>query len=211
MEIKNPLILSLLISPVLSAATILDSGSIEMVNFNANDTSLGVVATSTFNLAPADIQKLSLELNFIGIDAGLEVFVNGASLFSTGFDVSQHRPANTGFEENINDPFNLNGNTNGIPRLTVTADNTGTSFSGSEFLNSTAPITYTPTFTVANFQSLLVSGANTIQIANLNNFQGAALVGDYEVATVHPETVPEPTSIALLGLGGLVLVTRRKR
>jgi|GEM_PF-4437252 len=61
--------------------------------------------------------------------------------------------------------------------------------------------------TLANLQTLNPDLVSFDQIEI--NFQGSGALGDITLGTF--VTIPEPTSVALLGLGGLTLIGRRKR
>ena len=52
-----------------------------------------------------------------------------------------------------------------------------------------------------------VSGVTTIKISNIENFGDANYVG---LSEIRFEVVPEPGSLALLGLGGLLIARRRR-
>jgi len=203
------LIVVALLSVSLQAATVvLDSNSFFSDNQSAPGIPGGVIATSTFNLNAADIPNVSFESNFTFLDAGVEVIVNGVSLFSTGADVSNFRPSGTAFVEDLFNPFDRNGNVNNIPRLTVSSDATGTSFVGSTTTTASTATPLTPNFAVANFTSLLQSGSNTIEILNLNSFGGNGLGGSFEVCL---DSVPEPSSLVFLAVGFLGVLGSRKR
>ena len=194
----------------LHADTILDTNS-----FAGMEASGGgfVVATSNFSVASADIPSITFDANFSQIDAGIEILVNGMSFFDTGDDVSNFGPqvfqVTAVQPDNID--FSFDPNDNGLPRLTVTSDSTGTVMTGAPFVNSTNVETYLPIFAVADFTSLLQPGENTIQIVNLNSFEGASLTGDYTVTQVMSVAVPEPTALSMLMLGGLIGMVRRRR
>ena len=96
---------------------------------------LGGTAASTapFSLTSADISNIMFEANFDFIDAGIEILVNGVSLFNTGPDVSQFNGASsTVFTQtgatNLGVPFEERFDLQ--PRLTVSSDSDGTIFSG---------------------------------------------------------------------------------
>jgi hypothetical protein len=203
------LALALMVSPT-RADTVLDFDS-----FSAMEPSGGgfVVATSNFSVAEADIPSITFDANFSLIDAGIEILVNGTALFNTGDDVSNFGPqvfqVTPVQPDNID--FSFNPNDNGLPRMTVASDSTGTVLTGAPFVNSTAVENYVPLFAIADFSSLLQPGDNTIEIVNLNNFEGASLAGDYAVTQVMTVAVPEPTVISVLMLGGLVCSVRRRR
>ena len=76
-------------------------------------------------------------------------------------------------------------------------------------VNSTETVEYIPLFGVADFNKLLQPGKNTIEIVNLNSFQGATLGGDYTVKLV--AAVPEPSATSLCLVTGLFWIKRRRR
>ena len=192
----------------LHANTILDIDS-----FSRMEPSGGgfVAATSQFSLASGDIPDVIFEANFSVIDAGIQINVNGSTLFTTGDDVSNFGPQvfqSTAVQpDNID--FSFTPNDNGLPRLTVRSDATGSEFRGAPFVASTSIEDFVPLFTVNDFTNLLQTGDNVIEIVNLNSFQGANLVGDFTVSL--PAAVPEPSAIILVLAGGLGLATRRRR
>ena len=169
------------------------------------------VATSNFSLTSAEISDATFEANFTLIDAGVEIIVNGISLFTTGDDASNFGPQvfmpTSVQPDNID--FSFSPNDNGFPRMTVVSDSSGTNLTGAPFVNSTGVVDYIPLFTVADFTSLLQAGENTITIVNHNSFEGANLVGDYSVKLV--SAVPEPAAVSLCLIGGLCWMTRRRR
>jgi len=202
-----------------SAQTILNPGD-ETVFFDSDGASmLGrfPAGDATFNLTAADIPNVELLADFFLVDAGVDIVINGTSLFPQFDDISQFGPTifpGTGATlggDNIDFPFNTNAN--GLPRLTVSSTSAGTTFSGAIFENSTTTTPLTPNFAVQDFTSLLVPGANTIEIFNLNQVDGAALEGEFVVslAALDPAAVPEPSSISILLLLGTCLVTKRRR
>jgi len=115
----------------LHADTILDTNT-----FSSSQPSGGgfvVATTQNFSLTSAEIADTTFEANFDFIDAGIEILVNGISLFATGDDVSQFNGGNqTVFTQtgavNLGIPFGPTGD--GTPRLTVQSDSTGTQFLG---------------------------------------------------------------------------------
>ena len=202
-------LISIASSLPLSADVCLDSGSFS----RSEPSGTGfVVATSQFSLTSADIPDVTLETNFTVIDAGIEIIVNGVTLYSTGNDVSNFGPqvfVPTAVQpDNID--FSFSPNDNGLPRMTVVSDSSGSDFSGAAFVNSTTTVEYLPLFNVNNFTSLLTTGNNVIEIVNLNGFQGASLVGDYSVK-VASSAIPEPTAFSFCLAGGLFLMSRRRR
>lgn len=176
-------------------------------------------STETFSLTSADISNIMFEANFDFIDAGIEILVNGESLFNTGPDVSQFNGASsTVFTQtgatNLGVPFEERSDLQ--PRLTVSSDSTGTIFSGPDLSlpdNNPAPIiNFTPGFTINDFTSLLQVGENQIQIVNLNAFDGASLGGDFTLTLVAPAaSVPEPTALSLCLIGATCCMLRRRR
>ena len=221
-------------SAQLEADIVVNSGSFDFEMPNANGSGSFDVVTSQFSLTSADIPDVSFSANFFVIDAGIQVLVNGTPLFSTGNDVSQFGPrvfdtglgVMSGEDGNIEDPFGEIGPAGApLPRLTVQSDSTGTSFSG---VATTTPgigpvVSFTPNpsinginngsdfSNISNFSSLLVDGPNTIEIVNLNSYQGASLAGDFTVTLAETTSVPEPTSLlGLLTLIGTMSMRRRR-
>ena len=218
-----PLILSLVLITVLSSNALgqltVDSGTISAMEPSGGGFLAG---TSTFDLAAADIQDLELLANFDIIDAGIDITVNGVSLYPQFQDYSQFSqdvvfldtgvPLNErpGEEGNIQSPFSPNNNN--LPRLTVESTSDGTEFSGGATTAATSTIPYTPNFVVQDFTSLLVEGQNTIQFFVLNDFQGANLQGDYTVS-LNPvvTSVPEPSATCFAFLAIVTGLLRRDR
>ena len=169
----------------------------------------GGFESSTFTLSALQIADTELFTDFFVIDDGVEIVVNGTSLFLSA-DTSQFGAQDfvpTAVQPNdIADPWTPNSND--LPRLTVLADSTGAAFSGSVDTTTTNIVDYQPEFAVANFNSLLVAGSNTIQFVNHNGSDAARLQGAF---TVTVRSVPEPTSLAVLGAFPLVMALRRRR
>ena len=127
-----------------------------------------------------------------------------------------------GQDGNIQDPFGFRSDPSGDPltRLTVQADSTGTSFSGVAVVDPGSVESFTPDLSgnngsdfsnLSNFSNLLQVGDNTIEIVNLNGFEGADLVGDFTVTLPDTTSVPEPTSLlGLLTLIGTMSMRRRR-
>ena len=218
---QNPsaIILSLFLIIAFSSNTVadivVDTGPVSVMEA-AGGGFLG--GTSIFTLSAADIPDTELLANFNIVDAGVEIRVNGTSLFPLFDDVSQFSPdvvfLDTGVTAgngNIESPFSPNDNQ--LPRLTVNATSAGTTFGGGATVAASSVIDYTPNFTVEDFSSLLVAGENTIEFFVLNSFQGANLQGDYTVSLNPPAaaTVPEPNSTGLAFLSLLTGLSRRRR
>ena len=188
---------------------ILDEGDI------STTTQGGLAGTSTFSVTAAEIPDVELLADFLIVDAGVDIVVNGTSLFPQFVDISQfgNVPVFSGTGETqgggVNQPFTPNEN--GLPRLTVNSTSAGTTFSGATFSDDTQTTTYTPEFTVQNFSSLLIDGTNTITFFNLNDSGPASLQGDFAV-TLHSTAIPEPgmTGLAIVALVSC-LSTRRRR
>ena len=175
----------------------------------------GLAGTSTFSVTAAEIPDVELLADFLIVDSGVDIVVNGTSLFPQFFDISQFGNetvfSGTGETQGggVNQPFTPNDN--GLPRLTVNSTSAGTTFSGATFREDTQTTTYTPEFPVQNFSSLLIDGTNTITFFNLNDNGPASLQGDFAV-TLHSTAIPEPgmTGLAIVALVSC-LSTRRRR
>ena len=198
-------------------------GDFDGPNITTNDPT--VVQTIDFDVA--NVNDIVLEANFFIVDAGIQILVNNQELFATDDDTSQFNM------DNIFDSFLLDGTPapfdnlgfgfvalpGDVPRLTVTSDSSGTAFSGfNQQVNNMglAPtadptaVNYTVSFDVADFSSLLVAdSANTIQILSLNDSDVSRLVGDFSVSGA-VAAVPEPSSSALLVLGTVFCLRRRR-
>ncbi len=184
----------------------LDEGDFDEQMFGAGR---NVVATSTFRLSGPDIPRVGFLFNFDLIDEGLEIIINGQEFFSAP-DI--HQGGDREFEEiagmynDIQNPWNENSNS--LPRLIVEAGADGTDFTGAVTVGANTLETYVPLFDVADLQSVLREGDNTIDFINLNGDAFGRLVGDYQVFLV---AIPEPHSAGLL-LGVLAACgLRRKR
>ena len=192
--------------------TILDAGTVD-VSAPSGGGFLG--GTSTFTLSAADIPDVELFADFSIVDAGVEVRVNGTSLFPLFNDVSQFSPdvvfLDTGVTQgngNIDNPFSPNSNS--LPRLIITSNSDDTLFGGAATPGASSTIDYTPNFTSQDFSSLLLAGQNTIEFFVLNSFEGADLQGNYTVSLI-AESVPEPSSVGFAFLALLVGMSRRYR
>ena len=222
-------------SAQLKAQIVLDSGSFNRgTDVDAPAIVNYTVATAEFELTSTDdIPNVSFLANFVAIDAGIAIVVNNIPLFSTGDDVSQFGPrvfqTTLGFsfsgdqeDGNIQGPFGVIDDPTGVPltRLTVQADSTGTSFSGVAVVDPGSVESFAPDLSgnngsdfsnLSNFSNLLQVGDNTIEIVNLNGFEGADLVGDFTVTLPDTTSVPEPTSLlGLLTLAGMLSLRRRR-
>ena len=188
---------------------ILDEGDI------STTTQGGLAGTATFSVTAAEIPDVELLADFLIVDSGVDIVVNGTSLFPQFVDISQfgNVPVFSGTGETqgggVNQPFTPNDN--GLPRLTVNSTSAGTTFSGATSPGDTQITTYTPEFPVQNFSSLLIDGTNTITFFNLNANGPASLQGDFAV-TLHSTAIPEPgmTGLAIVALVSC-LSTRRRR
>ena len=183
-------------SAQLKAQIVLDSGSFNRgTDVDAPATVNYTVATAEFELTSTDdIPNVSFLANFVAIDAGIAIDVNGIQLFSTGDDVSHFGPRvfDTGLgmvdmtadDGNIQNPFGIIDDPTGVPltRLTVQADSSGTDFSGVAAINPIGSVeSFTPDLSGNNgsdfsnlsdplsFSNLLQVGDNTIEIVNLNS------------------------------------------
>ncbi len=201
------IVLSLSLFQNLSVADIVvDSGTIDGTSGTVGSY---VAETSTFTLSDFQIAQTELFTDFFIIDDGVEIIVNDTSLFLSA-DTSEFGAqdfAVTAVQPNdIASPWTPNSN--GLPRLTVLADSTGVAFSGSVDTTTANIVDYLPNFTVANFRDALMAGTNTIRFVNHNGTENARLTGAY---TVTVRSVPEPTSLAVLGAFPLVMALRRRR
>lgn len=172
-----------------------------------------VAGATTFNLTDADIDLINFVVNFDEIDDGVEVRVNGNSLF-VSLDTSQFGNQDfvvTGVQPNdIFDPWTVNEN--GISRLTVVSDVNGSTFSGSVTPDATTAVEYLPNFDVADFADLLVVGENTIEFVSHNGFLGADLEGSFTISTIDVVPVPSPVnSFLLVVLGGVAALKRSRK
>ena len=196
-------------------------GTFDSPNMNVS----GTTSVQTISFDVGNVADIVFEANFVVIDAGIQINVNGTPLFVTPEDVTQFGTPNNIFVstpsndsngaafDNLGFAFNpLPGD---LPRLTVTSDNTGTSFTGYNQVDGSplppTAVTYTTSFSTQNFSSLLnPNSPNTIEIFNINNDTFARLAGDFTL-TGELTSVPEPSAVSLLLFGGLALVARRRR
>ena len=217
-QVLTYLFLITFFSGTTSADIVLDSGSISVPKTNTTVPQLG--GTASFSLTADQIPDVELLANLFIVDAGVDVVVNGTSLFTQFNDISQFGPTDvfvgTGFPNGGVD-FPFSANTNGLPRLTIESDSTGTTFSGAVSPDSTSTITFTPNpdtnvFAIQNFNSLLNVGNNTIEFFVLNGFGNAALDGEFVVElNTTTAAVPEPGSASLLGLFLVGYLSTRRR
>ena len=185
-----------------------------------------VVQTIDFDVA--NVNDIVLEANFFIVDAGIQILVNNQELFATGTDATQFGPDNI-FVSSLLDGtpalqfdnlgFGFVALPGDVPRLTVTSDSSGTAFSGfnqqidqvtGNALTAVTAVNYTVSFDVADSSSLLVAdSANTIQILSLNGDGVSRLDGDFSLSGA-VAAVPEPSSSALLVLGTVFCLRRRR-
>ena len=199
----------LLASSLFCRADVLDSGAI---SGSSLDLGSYVAATSNFTLTAGQLSNIELLAEFDIIDDGLEIIVNGTSMF-VSMDTSQY--GNQDFVVTAVQPNDVanpwSANSNGLARLIVLANGSGTSFSGSVDTTTATIVDYVPNSTVQDFNNLLVVGANQIEFVNHNASQGASLQGNFSVCEVLPVAVPEPGSLGLIGIGMLFFAGRRRR
>ncbi len=100
--------------------------------------------------------------------------------------------------------FNINAGTANVGHLDVDSDGTSTVNFGE---NSTGALTVTG-WTVSDFETLWNDGKLTYNGAQTGNFSDHFQVSGSTLSAV---AVPEPSSTALLGLGGLALILRRRK
>ena len=190
---------------VSSASVVLDSGIISGTSANTGNF---IVASSQFSLTAADIPNVELLANFDIIDDGVEIRVNGQSLFLAQ-ELSQFGPQDfqvTAVQPNdIENPWSAN--MNGLPRLTTISNLGGTTMNGSVTTGASQVVEYLPNFPVLDFTTLLEEGDNTIEFVSHNGAGGASLQGDF---TVTLNAVPEP-STALAGFAFLTAIMGRRR
>jgi len=183
---------------------IVDTGSF---NFSDSNTGSHLVATSTFDLTASQIPHAQFMMDLLRIDDGICVTINGTPLFES-FETSQFGPRD--FVETDDQPNDIfdpwSPNSNGLPRLSVFSDSSGTMMSGTVDTSTNTIVDYDPVFAVADFSSLLVAGTNTIQFINHNATEGAGMDGSYSVILA----VPEPCA-ATLGLVYLAGIASRRR
>lgn len=209
-------ILFVILSLILPSATSWGSVVISSETISASESSGNniLAGTATFNLLASEISDVEMLADFSIVDAGVNIVINGTSLFPQYQDLSQFGPESvfTGTGESdgggINQPFEANSNN--LPRLTVNSTSAGTTFSGATFIGSTSTVTYTPVFTPEDFSSLLQSGSNTIEFIVLNGFEAARLEGNV-IVTLPAAAVPEPSSAGLALLAILAGLAARRR
>ena len=171
--------------------------------------------TSNFNITLADIPNIELSVDFDIVDAGIEILVNGTRLFPQFFDISEFGPTQVFGGTNIagggvENPFTANSN--GLPRVRIEASSAGVVFTGAETTSTGSLISYIPQFETEDFTNLLIEGDNEIQFFVLNNFDGANIVGTFEVTQVTPvSSVPEPSTAGIVLLTLLTGLTYRRR
>ncbi len=216
-QILTYLFLFTFFSSTASADIVLDSGAISVPSIDTTMPQSGGIAS--FSLTAAEIPDVELIADLFIVDAGVDVVVNGTSLFTQFDDISQFGPTDvfvgTGVPNGgIEYPFRVNDDN--LPRLTIESDSAGTTFSGAVEEASTSTITYTPNpdpnvFAIQDFNSLLNVGSNTIEFFVLNGFDDAALDGEFEVKLNTTVAVPEPGSASLLGLFLVGYLSTRRR
>ena len=186
----------------------------------------------TFSLNGVDPDDVQLVANFYSIDAGVDIRVNGTSLFPQYADISQFSDQlvflNTGVTRlgptetrqggdfgNIESPFTANNNNTEdmqFSRLTVTSGSAGTFFGGTVNPDTTDISVYDPNFVSVDFNSLLLSDSeNTIQFSALNDDGPIGISGDFVISDVTATAVPEPSTTILLLLASVALLSTRRR
>ena len=194
------------------------SGDILVPETNTTTRTLG--GDASFSLTAEEIPDVRLLANLFLVDAGVDVVINGTSLFTQFNDISEFGPTNvfvgTGVPNGgVQNPFVTNNN--GLPRLTIESDSTGTAFSGAVNPTTDSVITYTPNpdpdiFEIQNFNDLLEAGPNTIEFFVLNGFGNAQLNGEFVVElNTTTVAVPESGSASLLGLLLVGYLSARRR
>ena len=188
--------------------------------------------TFTFNLNGVDPDDVQLVTNFYSIDAGVDIQVNGTSLFPQYTDISQFSDQlvflNTGVARlgptetreggefgNIESPFTPNNNNTEdmqFSRLTVTSNSEGSFFGGTVNPDTTDISVYDPNFVSVDFNSLLFADSeNTIQFFALNDDGPIGVEGDFAITDVTTTAVPEPSTTILLLLASVALLSTRRR
>ena len=188
--------------------------------------------TFTFNLNGVDPDDVQLVANFYTIDAGVDIQVNGTSLFPQFADISQFSDElvflNTGVTRlgptetrqggdfgNIESPFTANNNNTDdilFSRLTVTSNSEGSFFGGTVNPDTTDISVYDPNFVIVDFNSLLLADSeNTIQFFALNDDGPIGVTGDFLITDVTATAVPEPGTTILLLLASVALLSTRRR
>ena len=188
--------------------------------------------TFTFNLDGVDPDDVQLVANFFSIDAGVDIQVNGTSLFPQYADISQFSDQlvflNTGVERlgptetreggdfgNIESPFTANNNNTDdmqFSRLTVTADSAGTFFGGTVNPDTTDISVYDPNFVPVDFNSLLLADSqNTIQFFALNDDGPIGVDGNFAITDATATAIPEPNTTIILMLASVALLSTRRR
>ncbi len=137
---------------------------------------------------------------FVGNSNGNGILnLNGGSLIGatlTEFSIGREGATGT---------FNINAGTATVGHLEVDSDGTSTVNFGE---NSTGELTVTG-WSTSNFEALWNDGKLTYNGAQTGSFSDHFQVSGVTGSTL--SVVPEPSSTALLGLGGLALILRRRK
>ena len=156
----------------------------------ANGINFGIRDAASF----VGVNALGIGNNLIGLEAGN----NGSDILSF---VDSNAVVDTGFS--ATDAEILNGFS-----LTLTADVNGWEYT-LESVGATSPLTVGGTYSGTEFVDTFGGGHFFYTAQKFNNAD--PLVSTISEASIHVTSIPEPSAFALLGLGSLGLLLRRRR
>ncbi len=197
-----------------SAATAL---SVETINGVANTSVLRTGATSditlqtnlgTIDYVTDNVESIDINFTIVGLDSaatgniryfGFEIS-DGSTSVEQWFALSQSAYDYWTTSTNASKFDTLNGPI--TTRTYAIVDATTDPFVG-DYTSSASFDLAAAGFSTSSDLSLTLLGGNVVG--------GSALSGTYGYTNLRVTAVPEPTALTLLGLGGLALVTRRRR
>ena len=172
-------------------------GDVSDGSFAAGGTSYG---TFTFNDGASPTAGAAVNIgDSFGNWAGSED--NGAAIVFNGLGAGSHTVTFYAGHDS-------SGSTGRDLRVRYDLAADGTNFTGSDSTATTAGSSATHGLFVLQFSTTDASADLTLTLDSLSGSSGSGWLGGYIVETV---PIPEPSNMALLSLGGLVLILRRRK
>ena len=193
---------TLLIKTTLSAFLLSISNGAVLTNFDFENEDL--VAASATGITSSDLSGAATQSNLMNGSFGAFTAAGTTVSFTSG--ASSSSTDTVTYESLSIADFAWNSEWDVTLSYTDGASETG-SFNYTIAANSTNSTTFDfADFTTANTVTWSIVATNVTGNTNVYRFDDVAVNG-----TVNVDAIPEPTSAALLGLGGLALFVRRKR